>query len=103
MGFGDRGAHLVRPFFKFPADTIGFHGLFLAIPGKSFNPDSGDIASQTPETLHQCHLDPCSGGSKRRRQTTRARPDNQHIGFMDNSCCPRGFFDKSLIHCNIPY
>ena len=62
----------------------------MAVPGKAFDPDHGDIAAKAAEPVEQRHLCPGAGGGKGRGQTTGAGADHQHAGLVDYRGFARG-------------
>ena len=62
----------------------------MAVPGKAFDPDHGNIATKAAETIKQRHLCPRTCGGKGGGQTAGAGPDHQHAGLVDHRGFARG-------------
>ena len=65
LRFGHGGAHRLGALFEFAADAFAVDGCRVAIPGKAFDPDLGDIAAEAAVTLKQNRLDPSPRAGQR--------------------------------------
>ena len=93
LAFGHRCAHLFGALLELPPDAAGLHRLLAAVPGEALDADRGDVSPEAAEPLDEGHLDTCARRRQRCRQPTRTRPDDQHVGLVDDVDLATGFGD----------
>jgi len=96
LRFRHRGAHRVGALLELAADTVGLHGLLVAVPRHALDTDHGDVAAEATETLDQRDLGAGARGGERGRKTPGTRPHHQHVGAMHDVDLARGLADGSL-------
>ncbi len=84
LALGHRCAHLLGALLELPADAAGVHRLLAAVPGEALDADRCNASPEAAEPLDQCH--PHAGPRRRQGggEATRTRPDDQHVGLVDD-------------------
>ena len=95
LAFGHGCAHLLGALLELPSDAAGLHRLLAAVPGEALDADRGDVPPEAAEPLDKGHS---HTGARRRQgggQATRTRPDDQHVGLVDDVDLAARFGDLS--------
>jgi hypothetical protein len=92
LWFGDRGTGRLGALFKLNANALTINGLFVSIPGETFNTHGSDVAAEAAETLEQSDADPGPRSSDGSGESGRPATNDQNIGGVDNLNISSGFF-----------
>ena len=95
LAFGHRRAHLLGALLELPSDAAGLHRLLAAVPGEALDADRGDVSPEAAEPLDQGHLHAGACRRQGRGEATRTRPDDQHVGLVDDVDLAARFGDGS--------
>ncbi len=95
LTLGHRRAHFLGALLELPSDAAGVHRLLVAVPGEALDADRGDVSPEAAEPLDQGH--PHTGPRRRQGggEATRTRPDDQHVGLVDDVDLAARFGDGS--------
>ena len=97
LTFGHRRAHRLGALLELPSDAACLDRLLAAVPGEALDADRGDVAAEAAEPLDQRHLHACPRRREGSGEATGARPDDQHVGLVDDVDLAARFGDGSLV------
>ena len=94
LGFLDCGTHVPGTFLELDTNTLGIDRVFVAIPGKAFYADRGDVAAKAPKPFQQGDLTTRAGGTQCGGQAPGAGPHDKDLGFMNNRDLSGGLVNR---------